>query len=36
MNNMTQANKKGWDGYDVQNDRVELYPCTFSLKAMVI
>jgi SAM-dependent methyltransferase len=24
----------GYTPYDVQNDRVELYPCTFSLKAM--
>ncbi len=25
----------GYTPYDVQNDRIELYPCTFSLKAMV-
>ena len=24
----------GYTPYDVENDRVELYPCTFSLKAM--
>lgn len=26
----------GYTPYDVQNDRIELYPCTFSLKAMAM
>jgi hypothetical protein len=24
----------GYTPHDVENDRIELYPCTFSLKAM--